>query len=156
MEGMSVVDGEPALLTIQRVALLRRLEFFSGVPGHVLAAVAAQADEVRFGPGDVVIRRGDHGDSLYIVVDGSISIDIGGHHVDVMGPGTVVGELAVLVSEPRSATVTAVDRCRLLQLGSAVFDELLLDYPEVARGVITALVRRFRSRDFGAGSAGTE
>ena len=57
-----------------------------------------------------------------------------------MGPGSVVGELAVLVNEPRSATITAIDDCLLLRLRKAVFDELLLDYPEVARGVITALV----------------
>lgn len=92
------------------------------------------------------------GDSLFVVVQGRIRIEIGGHHVEDMGPGSVVGELAVLVSEPRSATTTAIDECLLLRLRKAVFDELLLDYPEVARGVITALVRRFRERDFGVGS----
>ena len=146
------MSGPSRLLTVERVALLRRLEFFSGTPGHVLAAVAAEADQVAFAPGDVVMRTGDEGDCLFIVVNGSIRIEIGHHHVDDMGPGSVVGELAVLVNEPRSATVTAIDECLLLRLRKSVFDELLLDYPEVARGIITALVRRFRARDFGVGS----
>lgn len=134
------------LLTIERVALLRRLDFFTGAPGHVLAAVAKEALEVTFPAGQVVMSRGEEGDSLFIVVKGHVRIDIGDLHVDDLGPGSVIGELALLVAEARSATVTALDECLLLRLSKAVFDELLLDHPEVAGGVITALVRRFRDR----------
>ena len=137
----------PRLLTIERVALLGHLDFFTGAPGHVLAAVAREAVEVAFPAGQVVMSRGDDGDSLFIVVKGHVRIDIGEQHVGDLGPESVIGELALLVAEPRSATVTAIDECLLLRLSKTVFDELLLDYPEVAGGVITALVRRFRARD---------
>ena len=137
----------PQLLTIERVALLGHLDFFTGAPGHVLAAVAREAVEVAFPAGQVVMSRGDDGDSLFIVVKGHVRIDIGEQHVGDLGPESVIGELALLVAEPRSATVTAIDECLLLRLSKTVFDELLLDYPEVAGGVITALVRRFRARD---------
>lgn len=153
---MATLSSPHRLLTLERVALLRHLDFFSGAPGHVLAAVAVEADEVVFAPNEIIMRRGETGDSLFVVVHGRIRIEIGRHHVEDMGPGSVVGELAVLVSEPRSATITAIDECLLLRLRKAVFDELLLDYPEVARGVITALVRRFRERDFGVGSDPSE
>ena len=61
-----------------------------------------------------------------------------------MGAGTVVGELAVLDPQPRSATVIALSPVRLLRLRKAAFDEALRSRPEIARGVIAELVRRLR------------
>ena len=148
---MGSMSDPHQLLTIERVALLAHLDFFTGAPGHVLAALAREAVEVVFPAGQVVMSRGDDGDSLFIVVKGHVRIDIGEQHVGDLGPESVIGELALLVAEPRSATVTAIDECLLLRLSKAVFDELLLDYPEVAGGVITALVRRFRARDVRSG-----
>lgn len=135
------------LLTIERVAVLRHLEFFNRAPGHVLAAVAVQAEEVEFDRGEVIMSAGDEGDSLFVVVRGTISVSVGERHITDMGPGSVVGELAVLVAETRTASVTSVDHTLLLRFRKPVFDELLLDHPDVARGVINTLVRRFQERN---------
>jgi CRP/FNR family transcriptional regulator, cyclic AMP receptor protein len=62
------------------------------------------------------------------------------------GAGSSVGELAVLVPGPRSASVTAVAQTLLLRLRKAVLDELLADRPELANEVIRALVVRLRAR----------
>ncbi len=61
------------------------------------------------------------------------------------GPGAVVGELAALVPEPRSASVTVLESTLVLRIDQAVLDELLIDWPELAHGVIAALVSRLRA-----------
>ena len=63
-----------------------------------------------------------------------------------LGPGSVVGELAVLDPEERTATVTAVTTTLAFRLDKPAFDAALVDRPEIARGVITELVRRVRER----------
>ena len=127
------------------MAVLRHLEFFNRAPGHVLAAVATQAEEMAFTPGESIIRVGEPGDSLFIVVRGTVRVTVDDGYTADLGPGSVVGELAVLVPEPRSASVQSVDHSLLLRLRKPVVDELLLDHPEVAIGVITTLVRRFQA-----------
>jgi CRP-like cAMP-binding protein len=61
-----------------------------------------------------------------------------------MGPGSVVGEMAVLDPQPRSATVSAATPVRAFRLRKAAFDQALRMRPEIAAGVITELVRRLR------------
>lgn len=132
------------LHTVQRVSVLRRVEFFNRAPGHVLASVADAADEMTFAPGEIIISVGELGDSLYIVVEGAIAVTVSDGYSKELGPGAVVGELAVLVPEPRSAVVHSVGESLLLRLRKPVVDELLLDHPDVAMGVIATLVRRFQ------------
>ena len=71
----------------------------------------------------------------------------------VIGPGGVVGELAVLDPMPRSATVLATTDCLLFRLDKAAFDEVLAERPEVARGVIRELVGRLREARESPGTA---
>ncbi len=72
------------------------------------------------------------------------------HHGDAtlatLEPGATVGELAALVPEPRSASVTALEPATLLRIEKAVLDELLVDWPELASGVIASLVSTIRTR----------
>ena len=130
-----------ALLTIERVAVLQRVELFSDVPGHMLVAVARLLEEVSFetryddhrarrGRGLAVRRRRGPGARPHRRP-----------HPRRGGQGDVVGEFAVLASAPRSASVTAIEPSLLLRLRRGPFEELLDDRPEIARGVISTLVR---------------
>lgn len=141
------------LLMVERVAVLRHVEFFNRAPGHVLASVAAQAEEMSFAPGGSIIRVGEPGDSLFIVVRGTIRVTVDDTYTNDLGVGSVVGELAVLVPERRSASVDSVDHSLLLRLRKSVVDELLLDHPDVAMGVITTLVKRFQGGGHAASGA---
>jgi CRP-like cAMP-binding protein len=131
------------LITLERVAHLRHVGLFSATPDRVLAGVAQVLAEVTFEPGDVVMREGDVESWLYLVVQGELEVRRLDRRVTV-GPGTVVGELAVLDPQPRSATVTALTPVLAFRLGKDAFDEVLLTRPEVARGVIVELARRLR------------
>lgn len=134
----------PELITIERVALLHRVDFFAGVPSQALAAMAQRADEVSAANGESIIDEGDEGDCLYVIVRGRVAVAAGGRVVAELGAGEVVGELSVLSPERRNATVTATEPSLFLRVGADVLAELLLDHPAVTRGIIDVLVRRLR------------
>lgn len=133
------------LLTVERVAQLRRVSLFSATPDAVLAGLAAAAEEVTFDADEVLIRAGEVEDWLFVIVTGEVEV-ARPDRVVRLGPGSVVGELAVLDPEERTATVTALTAAHTFRLDKPAFDAALLDRPEIARGVITELVRRVRER----------
>jgi CRP/FNR family transcriptional regulator, cyclic AMP receptor protein len=133
-------EGSGALLTIERVAVLQRVELFSQVPGHLLVAVARLLEEVAFDAGERVIERGAVEDWLFVIAEGRLRVHLGDRTLQEVGKGGVVGELAVLASAPRSATVTAEEPSLLLRLRRGPLEELLDERPEIARGVIATLV----------------
>ena len=133
------------LLTIERVAILQRVELFAAVPGHTLVAVARLLEEVRFDAGDRILERGAVEDWLWVVADGRLRVHIGDRTVAEIGPGDVTGEFAVLAPAPRSATATALEPSLLLRLRHGPFEELLDDRPEVARAVIATLARKLQA-----------
>ena len=134
------------MTTIERVIALQRLTLFAEIPGRVLAAVARLATEEEVAAGHVVIEEGAVGDDLYALVHGRLRVHRGDGTLATLEPGAAVGELAALVPEPRSASVTALETSTLLRIEKAVLDELLFDWPELATGVIRALVATIRAR----------
>ena len=134
-----------SLGVVERVAALHRVELFANVPGRVLAAVAELTDEARFSTGKVLIEEGAVEAHLYAVVGGRVRVHRGDRTLVELGPGSSVGELAALVPQPRTATVTALEPTLALRLDKTVLDDLLLEWPELAHGVIAALVGRLRA-----------
>jgi CRP/FNR family cyclic AMP-dependent transcriptional regulator len=143
------------LMTIERVAVLKRVALFGEVPGHTLVAVARLLEEVSFEAGDTFIHRGAVEDWLFVVAEGRIRVHIGEMTLLENGPGGVVGEFALLAPAPRSASATAVEPSLLLRLRRGPFEELLDDHPEIARAVISTLARMLQaSADNQAETAG--
>lgn len=138
------------LRTIDRVVALQGVPLFGAVPGRVLAAVAQRATEVEVVAGARVIEAGAVEDHLFAVVRGRLRVHAGERSIAALGPGSTVGELAALVPEPRSASVTALEPSVLLRIDKAVLDELLADRPELASLIITALVTMIRDRTVAA------
>jgi CRP-like cAMP-binding protein len=143
------------LLTIERVAVLKRVGLLSAVPGHRLVAVARLLEEVRVDPGITILERGALEDWMFIVAAGKVRVHVGTRTIVESGPGAVVGELAVLAPAPRSASVTAIEPTLLLRLRRGPFEELLDDSPEIARVVISTLATQLQAvADVGAGDEG--
>lgn len=129
---------------VERVAALHRVRMFAAVPGRVLAAVAETAVEQRVSPGEVLMDEGAVEAHLYAIVEGRVRVHRGGRTVVELGPGATVGELAALVPAPRTATVTALEPTLVLRVDQMALDELLVEWPELAHGVIAELVSRVR------------
>ena len=100
-----------SLTTIERVVALQRVALFADVPGRTLAAVAQRAIEVEVHAGTTVIAEGAIDDHLFAwSCAGALRVHHGEHTLAVLDAGATVGELAALVPEPRSASVTVSSR----------------------------------------------
>jgi len=144
MDDVAQVSVE-SLGVVERVAALHRVQLFAGIPGRVLAAVAEGAVERRLTTGEVLMEEGAVEAHLYAVVDGRVRVHRGDRTLIELGPGATVGELAALVPAPRAASVTALEPTLVLRVDQAVLDDLLVDWPELAHGVIAELVSRLRA-----------
>jgi CRP-like cAMP-binding protein len=131
---------------IERVVALQRVGIFADVPGRTLAAVAQRASEVELPAGTTVIDEGAVEEHLFAVVRGGLRVHRGDHTITELGAGSTVGELAALVPEPRSASVTTLEPTTMLRIDRPVLEELLADQPALASAVIAALVAMVRER----------
>lgn len=141
------------MLIVERVAALHRVDLFAATPGAVLAAVAAEAEEVTLAAGEVLIEAGAVEDGLYAILTGRVQVLVKGRVLVEAGPGSTVGELAVLVPEARSASVVALAPSGFLRVRKATVDDLIADHPLFARSIIAALVTRLRATSAHLGSA---
>ena len=127
-----------------RLRALRPVPIFRGLTKEDLFEVARMTTEVTYPADETVVREGDPGDALYIIVEGTVEIHTGGRMVARMTAGDFFGEISLFDGEPRSATVVAVDDVVLLRLKSSDF-ETLLKIHYIARTALESLARRFRA-----------
>lgn len=130
------------LSTLERVLVLKGTAIFGRVYGEALLPLARLADEVQAERGDRLIRQGEEGDGLFVLVEGSVRIVVSGREVARRGPGDVIGEMAVLRRRPRSADCIADGPVTALRIDHDLFWELLDHQPELAQGVLRVLADR--------------
>ena len=97
-------------------ARLAAIPLFSGLEDEDLAAIASAASEVEATEGQSVATEGDFGHALYAVESGTAEVTADGMKLGTLGPGDVFGEIAVLASGRRTATVVATSPMRLIAL----------------------------------------
>lgn len=131
--------------TVERVLFLKSIDIFADISGELLVSVAKLAEEEEFGRGDTVLRQGAVGDALYLVVDGAVAVIIDGREIANLGDGECIGEMSLLDSEPRSASVVATKPTLCLRLDQAPFFDLLAEHPPLSQGLIAVLTRRLRT-----------
>lgn len=128
---------------VTRLPLLRPVPIFRGLSRGALLEVARKSVEVTYPRDAVVIREGDPGDSLGVIVKGTVEVRKGDRVVAELTTGDFFGELSLIDGEPRSADVVATDDVTLLKLTATNFDPLLND-PFFARAILRSLTERFR------------
>ncbi|WP_259701519.1 MULTISPECIES: cyclic nucleotide-binding domain-containing protein [Synechococcales] len=130
---------------MDKVLVLSGVDIFSDAPDPVLVQLANGVEEVHLQPGDVLFRQGDLGTSMYVIVSGLVRVHIGDQTVVELGEREIVGELAALDPEPRSASVSALEPTLLYRIDQEMLAALMVDHPEIVRGVIRELAKRLRS-----------
>ena len=101
-------------------------------------------DVARFAPGDVIFSAGETGDCMYVVREGTVTIQAEGLPIEEIGPGGIFGELALIDSAPRSATATAATACELVALNERSFLFHVSQTPFFALNVMRVLSNRLR------------
>ncbi len=126
---------------------LSQLQLFSSCSKRDLSRIAALTSEVEISAGTVLMRQGDSGRECFVIEAGKAKATVRGKKSRVMGPGECFGEMALLHSAPRSATVTAETDMQLVVLDSREFSTLLEDVPGVALKVLAAVGERLRDTE---------
>ena len=126
------------------VKYLQKGPIFQPLPSNELEVVARSLKERVYELGTVIVKQGDPGVGFFLIVEGKVEVTHEGHHIRDMGPGEFFGELALLEERVRTATVTAKERTRCLQLVRWDFRALLKEHPDMAVKVLEVVVQRLR------------
>jgi CRP-like cAMP-binding protein len=94
--------------------------------------------------GKAIFHAGERGTTMYILMEGSAAVLVGGELVDIALPGAVLGEMALLDEPVRSASVVARHDCSLVPVPREHFDLLLMEAPAFAREVMRSMAVRLR------------
>jgi CRP-like cAMP-binding protein len=125
---------------------LAAIPLFGGLDEADLAAVAAAASEVEANKGESLATEGDIGHALYAIESGTAQVSSNGTALRTLGPGDVFGEIAVLASGRRTASVVATSPMRLIALFKPGVWALEKQAPEAAER-LRALVAERRAAD---------
>ncbi len=130
-------------------SLLIARHFHEPFPLAVVDELVDVLDHLQLPAGEVLLRQGDPGDDLYVVLTGCLAISIerpgtASALIDEIGPGGVVGEMALLTGQPRSATARAVETSDLARLSRADFERLAAGYPETLQAFLHRVLPRLR------------
>jgi CRP/FNR family transcriptional regulator, cyclic AMP receptor protein len=125
--------------------VLAEIPLFASLSARHLRHVAGLARIRRFHDGAVMMRAGDAGDAMYVLLDGRATVKTRGRGAVALGMGAFVGELALLDNGPRTATVAADGPVIALSISRASFRKLLRSEPSIATAIAEELARRLRT-----------
>jgi hypothetical protein len=123
---------------------LRGLELFADLATPHLAELARMAREEVYAAGETIVREGEFGDQLYVIVAGEVAITRAGRELAVLRAGEFFGELSLFDGETRSATATALGVARVVRLGRDDLIHVIEEHPGLAIAVCRTLSRRVR------------
>jgi CRP/FNR family transcriptional regulator, cyclic AMP receptor protein len=121
---------------------LAAIPLFAGLDKAALGALAAVVSEAEAEPGEALATEGDFGYGLYAVESGTAEVTVDGSIVRTLGPGDVFGEIAVLASGRRTASVAASSPMRLIVLFNRDVWALVKESPEVAARLRALIAER--------------
>jgi hypothetical protein len=146
-DGGAMTGPEATLGEIDRMLQLRRVPLFERLDPEDLQRVAAVADERSFATDAVIVREGEVGDELFVILEGTVRVervepDGSTRILRTYGPGDHVGELAVLLQRPRVATVVAETELRTLVIDGDGLTAILRERPDAAMAMLATLAER--------------
>jgi CRP-like cAMP-binding protein len=140
---------EESISVPDKILHLRGIQIFEGLSVSELAAIASVTEEVVYDKGSTIIKEGEPGETMYMMVNGEVSVLKGqeeGHEIELdrMGSGAYFGEMALFEDQARSATIRAEEETRLLVLHKREFGEIVREYPQIALHICKELSNRLR------------
>ena len=128
---------------------LARVWIFQGLSREELAHLSGLAQTKIYKPRETIVEKGDSTTEFFVLLRGRAKVGApgadGSHAaINVMGPGEVFGEIAILDGQPRSATVTTLEECEMAVVNKAAFNDLLTASPSIAVKLLNVLAGRVR------------
>ncbi|MGB7877009.1 MAG: cyclic nucleotide-binding domain-containing protein [Anaerolineales bacterium] len=131
------------------IAQLKQIDWFEELPEEIVAALAQKVSKRKLSKDEILFHKGDIGDSLFVILSGRVKVithDKDGNEVALnkVGAGEIIGEMALLDNETRSAGVVALEKTYTLELNREDFMKILKGHPDLALSVIRNLSSRLR------------
>jgi hypothetical protein len=150
--GTKARQKPPEEATMERLLALKEIPLFKNLSLDQLEAVHQITKEVEYLPGEVILKQGERGDELYLLLRGRVRIftNFSLPNEDEKPEQRAVssfGEMAVLHDGTRTATVVAAERSHLLRLDGNSLRELLMQMPEISFEMFRVLVERVRAAE---------
>jgi CRP-like cAMP-binding protein len=130
-----------------KIDLISSVPMFCRLGRREREQIAQLVDEIEVPAGKVLMRQGEHGAEMFVVVSGNFKIERDGLTIAERGPGAALGEIALLSEGPRTATITATEPSRLLVVAHREFHSLMDDHPSVRLQVLEGLATKIRALD---------
>jgi CRP-like cAMP-binding protein len=134
------------MLLKDEVGMLRQVPLFAGVAPAKLKLLAFTSDRVSYAPGQIIVRQGEVGDAAYVVLSGKaeVLVDSSNGQIKVaeIEPNAIVGEIAILSNQTRTATVRAITSMETLRIRKDHFLRMLGEYPEMTVEIMRVLADR--------------
>lgn len=144
--------GDHMLSTMDKILFLKKVPIFSDLKVRELAAISSITEEKKTKSDHVIFKEGDEGDSMYIITSGEVSVikNYDQPNSTILAnikESNYFGEMALLESAPRSATIKTNSETNLLILGKLEFEEIMQEYPSISINICKFLSNRLRISD---------
>ncbi len=126
----------------EKIRILEGIAIFSQVPHELLSQIARELDPISVAEGHLLIRKGDEADALYILKSGRLKVHLDEIVIGEVSGQSIIGDYALLLGEPRTASITALEACDLYKLKASVFNEKLLGNLQITLAILKALASR--------------
>jgi CRP-like cAMP-binding protein len=130
----------------EEVDLLKKIPLFSKIEPSKLKLLAFTSERLNFAPGELLCRQGDPGDTAFIILDGDadVLVDTPGGQISVakLGKNDLVGEMAILIDIPRTATVKAIGAVSTLAISKDLFFRMVTEFPQMGVEIMRELAHR--------------
>jgi CRP-like cAMP-binding protein len=126
---------------------LSRVPIFGNLLPDQMASILAVAQEHTYAPGQIIVTQGTPGQAFYLITSGEMAIERDGQALGAFGQGDFFGEMSLLDSARRSATIRAIDETHCPMLSSWDFKSLLERVSSIAIRLLEVLSRRLRVAD---------
>jgi diguanylate cyclase (GGDEF)-like protein/PAS domain S-box-containing protein len=128
-----------------KVNSLKSIDFFSSLSDEKLECLLNDCREVDLNPGDILFKEGDLGDSMFVILSGEVLIEKENTKIAHRGHGDYFGEMTLLEDKPRSATITATTKARMLEILKDQFYHHFASNPQTLLNVLKTLSERSRA-----------
>jgi CRP-like cAMP-binding protein len=135
------------MLLIEKILLLKNSDIFKNCNEVDLIEVASICKEMQVDQNVTLFHKGDAGNCMYFIYSGKVSIHDGEHQLATLSENEIFGELSLLDSESRSASVTTLSDCIFLKIEQEAFYDVVAVNTDILKGIMRTICRRLREQD---------
>ena len=148
-EETKIKEGLSMYTTLDKTVILKGVDLFSGLSSEKVFEIAQIVNEECYLMDEIIFNEGGMGDSMFIIISGSVSVFNLQKEITTLGEGECFGEMALLDRESRSSSIKALNDTTVLKIEEVGFYELAAGNIEIIQGIVKILSTRLREANVG-------